>query len=144
MRVRIVCSLVLVALLAGSAPAFADDGPQQSSGQSKGKRIAWIALGAGAGFASGVFLGLDWFDDATNSDRKVWLTAISFAAAGAITAALLTRDNKGPSPVARSAVPKRELVGDVPAPSFLVKAGGLDRTELAARVRAINSEQRHE
>ena len=144
MRVRIVSSLVLVALLAGSAPAFADDGPQQSSGRSKGKRIAWIALGAGAGFASGVFFGLDWFDDATNSDRKVWLTSISFAAAGAITAALLTRNDKGPSPVARSGAPKRELMGDMPVPSFLAKTGALDRTELAARVRAINGERRPE
>lgn len=142
MRVRSIGSLVLVAFLAGSAPALADDGPQQKSGPSTSKRAGWIALGAGAGFASGVFLGLNWFDDATNSDRKVWLTAISFAAIGAVTAALLTRDHGGPSPVA-TIVPKRELVGDPPRPSFLAGTGA-DRTELAARVRAINLEQRRE
>jgi len=150
MRVRIISSLVLVALLTGSAPSFADDGSQQKSGGSKGKRAAWIALGAGAGFAGGVFLGLDWFDDATNSDRKVWLTAISFAAAGAITAALLTRNDSKPSPVARLA-PARELIGNLPAPSFLAgskdpsrleNTGASDRTELAARLRAINLERR--
>ena len=139
MRVRIISSLVLVALLAGSAPALAEENSQQKSGSSKGKRIAWISLGAGAGFASGVFFGLDWFDDATNSDRKVWLTAISFSAAGAITAAILTRNHGKPSPVARLSAPKRDLVGDVPTPSFLARS---DRTELAARVRAINLERR--
>ena len=142
MRARIISSVALIALLAGSAPSFADDGSQQKSGMSRGKRIGWITLGAGAGFASGVFLGLDWFDDATNSDRKVWLTAISFAAAGAITAALLTRDRGNPSPVARSSAPKRELVGDGPALSLRPGLGGSDRTELAARVRAINLERR--
>ena len=49
MRTRVVGSFLLITLLAGAAPALADDGSPHKSGRSTGKRIAWIALGAGAG-----------------------------------------------------------------------------------------------
>ena len=84
---------------------------------------------------------MNWFDDAINSDRKVWLTAISFAAAGGITAALLTRDGRSPSALVKPGAHARDLVDRLPTPSFLSNSAS-DQTELAARVRAINLERR--
>jgi hypothetical protein len=52
-------------------------------------------IGAGAGFGLGVMAGIAAFDDAINSDRKVWTTAWAMAAGGAVaggvTAHLVSR-----------------------------------------------------
>ena len=74
------------------APLAADDGKSQSAAgkSSGGKRAVWIAIGAAAGFGAGVFIGLNAFDDAVDSDRKVWTTAIIAAAAGGVAGGLLS------------------------------------------------------
>ena len=90
--------LVLVALLASSSPASADP---TATAQSRGFRPLWTAVGAGAGFGLGAWIGLTKFDDAIDSDRKVWTTAIVSAAAGGILGFLLDRHQ------ARSAHPSR-------------------------------------
>ena len=103
-----ILSLAL-ALLAGSAlfsPALA----QQPSGRG-GRTALWTAVGAGSGFGIGLFAGLTAFDDAINSDRKVWTSAIVGAAAGGTLAYLLTRTRRQPSPLRVEARPLSE--GDV-------------------------------
>ena len=64
-----------------------------------GGRTALVAsVGAGAGFGIGLWAGLTAYDDAINSDRKVWTSAIVGAAAGGTLAYLLTRARRHPSP----------------------------------------------
>ena len=86
-------TLVLFLWPALSVPALA----QQPAGQS-GRTAVWTAVGAGAGFGIGLFAGLTAFDDAINSDRKVWTSAIIGAAAGGTLAYFLTRGRRHPAP----------------------------------------------
>ncbi|HEU0005525.1 MAG TPA: hypothetical protein VFS12_05980 [Terriglobia bacterium] len=67
---------------------------QQSSpprGESHKYRTILTLAGGGGGFAVGLFAGLAAFDDATNSDRKVWTTAILAGVGGAIGGYFLGR-----------------------------------------------------
>lgn len=111
---RRVCSIALIGLAIVGGPVSADDGqaPAQSpsSTRSSGKRIAWTVIGAAAGFGAGVFLGLNAFDDAVNSDRKVWTTAIVGAAAGGLAGAFLSR-NVGRAP--KTFAPPFEKAGSI-------------------------------
>ena len=60
--------------------------------RSRGGRTGlWTAVGAGAGFGIGMLVGLTAFDDAINSDRKVWTTAVVGAAAGGALGYFLSR-----------------------------------------------------
>ena len=54
-------------------------------------RTIFTLAGGGGGFAVGVFAGLAAFDDATNSDRKVWTTAALSAVGGAVGGYFLGR-----------------------------------------------------
>jgi hypothetical protein len=116
---RIASGVLLIALL-GAGPAAADPKPVSSesgsariSGKSNQavksrsttKRVLWTVAGAGAGFAAGVFIGLNKFDDALYSDRKVWTSAIVGAAAGGVAGALLSRNTARSVPVARTVNP---------------------------------------
>ena len=97
---------VLTFLLAAS-PIAADTGqPPPEARSNTGKRIVWAVVGAAAGFGAGLFLGLNQFDDAIDSDRKVWTSAIVGAAGGAVAGALLSRNVKPslrpPTPLAAS------------------------------------------
>lgn len=56
----------------------------------------WTVVGAGAGFGLGVWAGLTAFDDAINSDRKVWTTAIVSAAVGGVIGFLVDRRRARP------------------------------------------------
>ena len=56
-----------------------------------GRTGLWTAVGAGAGFGIGMLVGLTAFDDAINSDRKVWTTAVVGAAAGGALGYFLSR-----------------------------------------------------
>lgn len=93
---------ILCVLLVGvtSASAF---GQQSSppSGESHRYRTILTLAGGGGGFAVGLFAGLAVFDDATNSDRKVWTTAILAGIGGSIggyfLGRALDRRNKGTS-----------------------------------------------
>jgi hypothetical protein len=99
---------VLVAgLLAASTPASADTA---AAAQSRGIRPIWTAVGAGAGFGLGAWIGLTVFDDAIHSDRKVWTTAIVSAAVGGVLGFLVDRQqarsaNPSQSPSARPSRP---------------------------------------
>ena len=93
---RMLCGFLLLTTLA--APALADTGRER--GQSRDskatsnatrKRVIWTVIGAGAGFAAGVYLGFAKFDDATYAERKIWTSAIVGAAAGGVGGALLSR-----------------------------------------------------
>lgn len=96
---RAVCALLIVSLLsavpAAAEPASVRPAPAGKS-VSNGKRIAWTLVGAAGGFAAGLFIGLNQFDDAINSDRKVWTAALVGAAAGGIAGNILSR-NVGPA-----------------------------------------------
>lgn len=96
---RNVCSAAVIGLMIAAGTASADEGRPQAPAakSSSGKRIAWTVIGAAAGFGAGVYLGLNAFDDAVNSDRKVWTTAIVGAAAGGLAGGLLSR-NVGRAP----------------------------------------------
>lgn len=97
---------LLIALLS-VAPLAAEGKTQNAAGKSSaGKRAAWIAIGAGAGFAAGLFIGLNAFDDAVDSDRKVWTTAIMAAAAGGVAGGLLSRSFGPAVPTGRPAIAK--------------------------------------
>jgi hypothetical protein len=97
LRRKLIVVLIAVVTAAPVAAASADEraqnAPKVSSGS--GKRVLWTIIGAAAGFGAGVYFGLNQFDDAVNSDRKVWISALAGAAAGGVTGNLLSR-NVGP------------------------------------------------
>ncbi len=86
----------LIGLLLCHAPVWADTAGRPSATRTKSssstKRVVWTLVGIGAGFGAGVFIGLHAFDDAINSDRKVWMSAIAGAAAGGLAGGLLSRN----------------------------------------------------
>ena len=93
-----ISSVMLIALLLAT-PAAADPAREAPKASSTTKRVIWTAIGAGAGFAAGVFIGLNKFDDAVYADRKIWTTAIIGAAAGGVAGALLSRNVGRETPV---------------------------------------------
>jgi hypothetical protein len=100
MRVA-VCLLLAAAMSEVSARA----GQQAQAPESQKYRTIGTIAGGGGGFALGVFAGLALFDDAMNSDRKVWTTALLSAAGGAVGGYFLGRaidrssSKSGPPPV---------------------------------------------
>jgi hypothetical protein len=99
------CHVPASADAAGRSPAA----PPKASSSSK--RVIWTLVGIGAGFGAGLFIGLNAFDDAVNSDQKVWTSALVGAAAGGLAGGLLSR-NVGRTPqvkAMRSVVPQAEL-----------------------------------
>ena len=133
--------LGLIGLLLSQAPVWADTGPSAPPprASSTTKRVAWTLVGIGAGFAAGVFIGLNAFDDAINSDRKVWTSAIVGAAAGGLAAGLISRNvGRGPRVKSTGASSLPVNLELTPWP-----AAGLSTSEddeaLRRRVRAINA-----
>ena len=101
--------LILTAVLLAWTPSAAAAQTQtQSRRSSTAKRVVWTVVGAAAGFGVGAWFGLHKFDDAVNSDRKVWTSAIVGAAAGGIAGGLLSRNVRpGPTfPASRIERPK--------------------------------------
>jgi hypothetical protein len=128
--IRMVSGFVLIALLA-AVPAVADTGRDRGQARDNGassstrKRAIWTVVGAGAGFAAGVYLGFAKFDDATYAERKIWTTAIVGAAAGGVAGALLSRNTGRAVPVTRAPRPPEipniswsEAVRGPTAPTF--------------------------
>jgi len=76
-RLAIITALVLFTW----SNTFAQSAPKKEESH-KYRTILTLAGGGGA-FALGVFVGLNAFDDAVNSDRKLWTTALISAAGGA-------------------------------------------------------------
>lgn len=128
-RRAVIVSLVLL-LIPAPARAQAAPASQASHRASATKRIIWTVIGAGAGFAAGLFFGLDRFDDAVNSDRKVWISAIVGAVAGAVAGGTLSR-NVAPG------VGTGRAPGKAPELPFPRRDG--DDGALRSRVRAANS-----
>ena len=92
--------------------------------------------GIGAGFAAGLFISLNAFDDSVNSDRKVWTGALVGAAAGGLAGNLLGK-SIGRTPAVRVDDSGRPAV-DVNAVSWTEVTGEQDPA-LRRRVRAVNS-----
>jgi hypothetical protein len=85
----------LMALVTMSAVVSADEGATAAARNRPFKPI-WTLAGIGAGFGAGLWAGLSAFDDSTNSDRKVWTTALVGAAAGGILGYLVDRHRAKP------------------------------------------------
>ena len=128
----------LAGLLLCHVPLSADtSGPSPSP--SNTKRVVWTLVGIGAGFGAGLFLGLNAFDDAINSDRKVWTSALVGAAAGGLAGNLLSR-NVGRPPnvgVRRADTPRV----DIPTASAFSSSPATvkEDDELRRRVRELTS-----
>jgi hypothetical protein len=75
----------------------------QPASPTAGRTALWSAVGAGAGFGIGLWAGLTAFDDAVDSDRKVWTSAMVSAAAGGTLGYLLARvrrhQARSPAPI---------------------------------------------
>ena len=54
-------------------------------------RLWLIPVLAGAGFAAGTYVGFSAFDEAINSDQKIWTTAAIFSVGGGIAGWLIGR-----------------------------------------------------
>jgi hypothetical protein len=140
---RKICGLALVGLLLiHTAPVSAEperpQAPASAKARSTTRRVLWTIVGAGAGFAAGVFLGLNQFDDAINSDRKVWTTAIVGAVGGGVAGALISR-NVGRGPSVRTRRPASSNLGalDVSWSAAVPAAPASDDEGLRARVRTV-------
>jgi hypothetical protein len=116
---------VVVTLLFSSSVLHADQG--SAAARDRGFKPLWTSIGAGAGFGLGVWAGLTKFDDAINSDRKVWTTAIVSAAVGGVLGFLVDRkqarsSNPSIAAPARFAPPddwRRQIYGSSTAPVTL-------------------------
>jgi hypothetical protein len=95
-RVKGIAGALLIGTLCSSAPAAA----QTVSGDAdlrRNRTALWTVVGAAAGFGVGIWAGLHAFDDAIDSDRKVWTTAILSAAGGGVAGFLIGRRGARPA-----------------------------------------------
>jgi hypothetical protein len=130
-------SAVLASLILLQLPLAAQGRDSQSTRKSgTTKRVIWTIVGAGAGFAAGVFIGLNKFDDAIDSDRKVWTTAIVGAVGGGVAGALLSRPRKSAANVGSSGFRSQDAHDrrrDAPPgsllPNQLFSSGARERVE---------------
>jgi len=81
--------IAIVVILESASIASADATAAQGAGRSI--TPVWTVVGAGAGFGLGLVAGLAVFDDAIDSERKVWTTAIVSAAVGGTLGWLVDR-----------------------------------------------------
>jgi hypothetical protein len=96
--------------------------------------VIWTISGGSVGFGVGLWAGLTAFDDAVDSDRKVWTTAIVGAGVGAVAGYLIGRARTARSRAVRStnemdrvrrAAAERRLFEALPK-SFRFNAGRID------------------
>lgn len=136
---RVVILLVFAALVASSRPASAQiTGAQPAARESStARKVVWIALGAAAGFGAGAWFGLHKFDDAVNSDRKVWTSAIAGAIAGGVAGGFLSRDIRRSTEIPRYR-PARPEDTNALLPPF-PHLDHVDGSALRAHIRALNT-----
>ena len=84
---RIAVVLTCAGCMAVSSIAHA----QSRSARTPRATVTWTIGGAGAGFGVGLWAGLSAVDDAINSERKVWTTAVVGSAVGAVGGYLIGR-----------------------------------------------------
>jgi hypothetical protein len=98
-----------------------------AQGQSRGE-VLWTVAGASAGFGVGLWAGLSAFDDAVNSDRKVWTSAIVSAGVGAVAGYLIgrSRSNHSHPSTTTSAIEKGKEVAERRLLEQLAKAFRFD------------------
>jgi hypothetical protein len=141
---KVLCIGLMGILLGVAVPAAADEGikapapPSKSRANSGSKRALWTIVGIGAGFGAGLLVGLHAFDDAIDSDRKVWMTALAGAAAGGVAGNLLGK-NIGRSPVVTGGSAWRSDI--VPDVSWEAARPAADAA-LRNRVRALSAATR--
>ena len=90
---RLLTVLVLIAGIGARSVASAQIlpiPPRASSGAAPSV-AGWTAVGAGAGFGLGLYLGFLAFDQATYAERKITTAAVVGAAAGALGGYLIGR-----------------------------------------------------
>ncbi len=84
----------IIALTLGGWIALGSSAHAQTQSTTSGRAtVAWTIGGAGAGFGVGLWAGLSAFDDAINSDRKVWTSAVVGAAVGAVGGYLIGKSH---------------------------------------------------
>ena len=111
--------------------------------QSRGPML-WTISGAGAGFGIGLWAGLSAFDDAVNSDRKVWTSAIVGAGVGAVAGYLIGRartDRNRPSTAARI-IDREQEVFDSQLLERVAKSIRFDRGRVRSAPPLLGSEIR--
>jgi hypothetical protein len=102
---RVLSGLILTALLVMAGAPAAHAQPRTGA-----RTALWTIVGAGAGFGLGVCLGLNAFDDAVDSDRKVWTSALVGAAAGGTLGYLIARPRQpSVTPSMRPRLTEREV-----------------------------------
>ena len=115
---RTVTTVMLLLALAGNSIAYAEEPARNSQGGGGGGTALWTALGAGGGFGIGLWAGLTAFDDAIDSDRKVWTSAIVGAAVGGVIGYLIGHTRAKPAPAARNTRAERGTTLDAPLPAL--------------------------
>jgi hypothetical protein len=83
---KLLTVLILLAGIGARSVAWAQvhPAPPASSNGVAPSVAGWTAVGAGAGFGLGLYLGFAAFDQATYAERKITTTAVVTAAAGAL------------------------------------------------------------
>jgi hypothetical protein len=97
----------------------------------------------GAGFGLGLYVGLRAFDDAVDSDRKVWTTAVLAGAAGAVAGCLVgraRRSDRSPRPAAVRPGPRQDGAA---AEGDTAGIGGRRPAPVLAEGEAVRFELRH-
>ena len=128
---KLLTVLVLLAGIGARSVAWAQAHPAPS-GTSNGVApsvAGWTAVGAGAGFGLGLYLGFAAFDQATYAERKITTTAVVGAAAGALGGYLIGRlrhDARGPAAPTGAAATPRDVRGWIPVSGSFTLRGNLD------------------
>ena len=107
---------LLLVLFCTTSTAYAQQA-RPSAAWSRG-RVLGTVIGAAAGFGAGLLIGLAAYDDAVNSERKIWtLTAVTTAAGAgagyAIGAGLTRRAKSSPAAADRLATSHTRLAAGV-------------------------------
>jgi hypothetical protein len=93
--------------------SFVASNADAQRGSSARVTVTWTVAGAGAGFGIGLWAGLTAFDDAVNSDRKVWTGAVAGAAIGGVAGYLIGRSRRSRSapavPLQSSAITRKAI-----------------------------------